>query len=280
MPHYISPRRKSLGQIFLRDRHIVEQIVTSAAVQPQETVLEIGPGQGILTSGLAQHAHTLYALELDGQYAQKLRLHFAPQTHVHIVQADARFYDYGSLPAPLVVVSNLPYSMGMAILTRLFAFRPCLARLIIMLQKEVATRLLATPGSSAYGALSVFFQYYATLTPNFEVARQAFVPVPAVDSAVLTLVPFALPPWSCQDENWLFRVVKSAFAHRRKTLRANLLAAFPQGLSRDALAELLVSLDFDTHVRAQELSVSDFVRLAAALTGLGLSTTAAPVELC
>ena len=265
MPKYLVQHRKSLGQIFLRDRLVVDQILACAAVQPQETVLEIGPGMGILTSILAQQAQALYAIEIDARYAQKLQQHFTSETHVHILQADARFYDYESLPHPLVVVSNLPYSMGMAILTRLLALRHSLSRAVLMLQKEVALRLLAAPDSSSYGALSVFFQYYATLTANFEVSRQAFTPVPAVDSMVLTLEPFTVLPWPCQDESWLFRVVKSTFAHRRKTLRANLLAAFPQALSRETLAGILTALDLDTHVRAQELAVLHFVRLAAAL---------------
>src|SRR5262249_41586140 len=157
-------------------------------------------------------------------------------THVHILRADARFYDYGLLPQPLVVVANLPYSMGMAILHRLFEFRQRLSRLVIMLQKEVAQRLLAAPNTSAYGALSVFFQYYAALTHQFDVSRYVFTPVPAVDSAVVTLVPWTLLPWPACDEPWLFRVVKSAFAHRRKTLRVNLLTAFPTTLTKTALA--------------------------------------------
>src|SRR5262245_35093783 len=209
--------RKHLGQIFLRDPLVVDQILQSAALAPQETVLEIGPGRGILTAALAQHTQALYAVEIDAHYAHALEQHFAPATHVHIIQADARFYDYGLLPQPLVVVANLPYSMGMAILNRLFEFRQRLSRLVIMLQQEVALRLLALPNTSAYGALSVFFQYYAAITHQFDVARQAFTPVPAVDSSVLTLVPYTVLPWPACDEHWLFRLVKSAFVHRRKT---------------------------------------------------------------
>ncbi|MGE3540196.1 MAG: 16S rRNA (adenine(1518)-N(6)/adenine(1519)-N(6))-dimethyltransferase RsmA [Candidatus Tectimicrobiota bacterium] len=268
MPKSSAAHRKGLGQVFLRDRLVVERILESAAVQPQETVLEIGPGAGVLTAGLAQRAGALYAIEIDAHYAQQLQHRFSHAGQVHIAQADARFYDYGSLPHPLVVVSNLPYSMGMAILTHLLRFRQHLSRAIIMLQKEVALRLLAAPASSAYGALSVFFQYYTTLTANFEVTRQAFTPVPAVDSMVVTLVPYAVLPWPSQDEAWLFRLVKCAFAHRRKTLRANLLAAFPRLLERETLAQIFAALDLGAQVRAQEVSVAQFVRLAAALETL------------
>jgi 16S rRNA (adenine1518-N6/adenine1519-N6)-dimethyltransferase len=165
-------------------------------------------------------------------------------------------------------VANLPYSMGMAILQRLLTFRQRLSRLVIMLQKEVAARLLAQPHSSAYGALSVFLQYYARITHNFDVSRHAFVPVPAVDSSVITLRPFPVLSWPACDEGWLFRMVKTAFAHRRKTLRTNLLAAFPQALTRTALAGVFTDLALNEHARAQELSVHQFVQLAQALQSL------------
>lgn len=260
-PHH----RKRLGQIFLRDPLVVDQIVQSAALVPQETVLEIGPGRGILTAALAGQASALYAIEIDAHYARTLQQRFAALAHVHILQADARFYDYGRLPQPLVVVANLPYSMGMAILQRLLVFRQRLARLVVMLQAEVARRLLAPPASSAYGALSVFFQYHTAITHTLDVSRHAFTPVPAVDSSVITLVPFPALPWPAGDEAWLWRLVKSAFAHRRKTLRANLLAAFPDALTPATLTAMLSDLGLGTHVRAQELHVRHFVRLAEAL---------------
>ena len=268
MPKKIPYHQKRLGQIFLRDPLVVERILQSATLAPDDTVLEIGPGRGILTAALAQRTHALYAIEIDPHYARTLQQRFASATHVHIIEADARFYDYGLLPQPLVVVANLPYSMGMAILQRLLTFRQRLSRLVIMLQKEVAARLLALPNSSAYGALSVFFQYYARLTHNFDVSRHAFTPMPTVDSSVITLRPFPVLPWPECDESWLFRMVKTAFAHRRKTLRANLLAAFPHTLTRTALADVFTHLALNEHARAQELPVPQFVQLAQALQNL------------
>jgi len=268
MSKKIPYHRKRLGQIFLRDTLVVERILQSASLAPDELVLEVGPGRGILTAALAQRTHALYAIEVDAHYARTLQQHFASATHVHVIEADARFYDYELLPQPLVVVANLPYSMGMAILQRLLTFRQRLSRLVIMLQKEVAARLLAQPNSSAYGALSVFFQYYTRMTHNFDVSRHAFTPMPAVDSSVITLRPFPVSPWPACAEGWLFRVVKTAFAHRRKTLRANLLAAFPQALTRTALAGVFTDLALNEHARAQELSVRQFVQLAQALQSL------------
>jgi 16S rRNA (adenine1518-N6/adenine1519-N6)-dimethyltransferase len=267
MPKKIPSHRKRLGQIFLRDPLVVERMLQSASLAPDDVVLEVGPGRGILTAALAQRTHALYAIEIDAHYAHTLQQRFASAAHVHIIEADARFYDYEILPQPLVVVANLPYGMGMAILQRLLTFRQRLSRLVIMLQKEVAARLLALPNSSAYGALSVFLQYYARITHNFDVSRHAFAPVPAVDSSVITLRPFPVLPWPACDEGWLFRLVKTAFAHRRKTLRTNLLAAFPQVLTRTALAGVLTALALNEHARAQELSVYQFVQLAQALQG-------------
>src|SRR5215475_535217 len=268
MPKKLLYHRKRLGQVFLRDPLVVERILQSAALAPDDTVLEIGPGRGTLTMALAQRTRALYAIEIDTYYARTLQQRFASATHVYIIEADARFYDYELLPQPLVVVANLPYSMGMPIVQRLLAFRQRLSRLVIMLQKEVAARLAALPNSSTYGALSVFVQYYTRITHNFDVPRYAFAPVPAVDSSVITLRPFPALPWPACDDRWLFRIVKNAFAHRRKTLRANLLAAFPQTLTRTALAGVFTDLALNEHARAQELPVHQFVKLAQALQSL------------
>ncbi|MBM3224459.1 MAG: hypothetical protein FJZ47_11740, partial [Candidatus Tectomicrobia bacterium] len=132
---------------------------------------------------------------------------------------------------------------------------------------------------SAYGAVSVFFQYHAQLRHLLEVSRQAFTPVPAVDSSVIMMQPFATPPYLAPDERWLFRLVKSAFAHRRKTLRANLLAAFPQTLTRTMLAEIYTALTLTEHARAQELTLQHFVHLAQALAHLSTGMPAVPQDM-
>lgn len=268
MPKKRSRHRKRFGQVFLRDPLVVEKIVQSARITPGEPVLEIGPGRGALTGALAQRATALYAIEIEAAYVTHLHRHFAASPHVHVLHADARKYDYARLPAPLVVVANLPYSMGMPILRHLFVFRQRLSRLIIMLQQEVAARLLATPGSSAYGALSVFFQYYATLDSVFEVSRHAFTPIPAVDSTVLTLQPYSVLPWPSADEAFFFWLVKSAFAHRRKTLRTNLLAIPQWSLTKTALDDMFRTLGLPSQSRPQELHVAQFVRLSALLRPL------------
>jgi 16S rRNA (adenine1518-N6/adenine1519-N6)-dimethyltransferase len=265
MPYKLSRHRKRLGQVFLRDPLVIEQILHSAAIAPHETVLEIGPGPGALTGALAQYASELYAIEIDAQYVHRLQQRFTAAPHVHIIHADARQYDYELLPRPLVMVANLPYSMGTAILTHVLSFRQRLSRLIVMLQHEVAVRLIAAPGTSAYGALSVFFQYYTALQHCFEVSRHAFHPIPAVDSTVVQLVPWTTSPYPGTDERFFFRVVQAAFAYRRKVLRSNLLALSDLPLTQASLTATLADLGLSNNVRAQELSLSQFVQLAAAL---------------
>ena len=265
MARHISNRRKSLGQVFLRDQSVVEKIMQVAALAAGETALEIGPGRGILTTALARQAAALYALEIDPRYAQAMRQRFAAASHVHVLQADARNYDYDRLPQPLVVVANLPYQASMAILTQLFRFRHRLSRLVVMLQKEVAARLLAEPNSSAYSTTSVCFQYCAILRHGFEVSRHAFTPVPAVDSTVITLTPYAELPWQNHDEQFFFRVVRHAFAHRRKLLRGNLLSLPDPSLSQAVIAQAFATLGLGSNARAQELSVAQFVQLSETL---------------
>ena len=190
---------------------------------------------------------------------------FAAAPHVHILQADARTYDYDQLPKPLVVVANLPYQAGMAILTQLFRSRHRLSRLVVMLQKEVAARLLAAPSTSAYSTTSVLFQYYATLRHGFEVSRHAFTPVPAVDSTVITLTPYAELPWRDHDAQFFLRVVRHAFTHRRKLLRGNLLSLPDSALDQAVIAEAFDKVGLGSNARAQELSVAWFVQLSETL---------------
>ena len=257
--------RKRFGQVFLRDPMVVEQIVMRAQLAPGETVLEIGPGRGALTGALAERATTLYAIEIERSFVEVLQQRFAGRPHVHLIQADARRYDYGQLPHPLVVVANLPYSTATHILRHLLMHRQRLSRMVVMVQKEVAERFAAATGSKSYSGLSVFFQYYAAIEPCFDVPPQAFTPNPAVDSTVLHIEPFASPPWPSSDERFLFQLVKCAFAHRRKTLRKNMLSVPQWQLCEADLAAIWTDLSFASTMRPQELSPKQFVALAEAL---------------
>ena len=260
--------RKRFGQVFLRDPLVVERIVRCAQLAPGDTVLEIGPGRGALTGALAECATTLYALEIEGPFVQELQQRFADRPHVHLIQADARHYDYEQLPHPLVVVANLPYSTATHILRHLLTYRQRLSRLIVMVQKEVAERFAATTGSKSYSGLSVFFQYHAAIERCFDVPPQAFSPNPAVDSTVLHVEPFTTPPWPSSDEHFLFQLVKCAFAHRRKTLRKNLLAIAQWQLCEADLSAIWTELSLAPTTRPQELHPAQFVALAEAVKPL------------
>jgi 16S rRNA (adenine1518-N6/adenine1519-N6)-dimethyltransferase len=260
--------RKRFGQVFLRDPLVVERIVQRAQLVPGDTVLEIGPGRGALTGALAKRATTLYALEIERPFVQALQQRFADQPHVRLIQADARHYDYEQLPHPLVVVANLPYSTATHILRHLLAYRQRLSRMIVMVQKEVAERFAAATGSKSYSGLSVFFQYYTAIEPCFDVPPQAFSPHPAVHSTVLHIEPFVTPPWPSSDEHFLFQLVKGAFAHRRKTLRKNLLAVAQWQLCEADLAAIWTELSFASTIRPQELHPAQFVALAEAVKPL------------
>jgi 16S rRNA (adenine1518-N6/adenine1519-N6)-dimethyltransferase len=260
--------RKHFGQVFLRDSLVVEQIVGRAQLAPDDTVLEIGPGKGALTGTLAERASTLYALEIEPPFVQALQQRFADRPHVHLIQADARRYDYAQLPHPLVVVANLPYSTATHILRHLLTYRQRLSRMVVMVQKEVAERFTAATGSKSYSGLSVFFQYYTAIEQCFNVPPQAFSPNPAVDSTVLHVEPFTTPPWRSSDEHFLFQLVKCAFAHRRKTLRKNLLAVAQWQLSEADLAAIWTQLSFTSTTRPQELHPAQFVALAEAVKPL------------
>ncbi len=268
MQRKLSQHRRRLGQVFLRDALVVDKIIHSAELTPNDTVLEIGPGRGALTNMLAERASHLYALEIDAHYVQMLQQRFASRPQVKIIEGDARHYDYGQLPHPLIVMGNLPYSTGTNILRHLFDYRERFTCLVVMLQKEVGARLTALPGSSAYSGLSVFFQYYADVKPCFDVPNTAFNPQPAVDSTVLRLDPFAPLPWPSSDELFLFSLVRSAFAHRRKTLRKNLLSVSQWKLTETHLANIWEQLDLSRTARPQELSPAQFVALAEAVRKL------------
>jgi 16S rRNA (adenine1518-N6/adenine1519-N6)-dimethyltransferase len=260
--------RKRFGQVFLRDSVVAEQIVRRAQLAPGDTVLEIGPGKGALTGTLAECASTLYALEIEPPFVQVLQQRFADRPHVHLIQADARQYDYAQLPHPLVVVANLPYSTATHILRHLLTYRQRLSRMVVMVQKEVAERFTAVTGSTSYSGLSVFFQYYTAIEHCFDVPPQAFSPNPTVDSTVLHVEPFITHPWRSSDEHFLFQLVKCAFAHRRKTLRKNLLAVAQWQLSEADLAAIWTQLAFTSTTRPQELHPAQFVALAEAVKPL------------
>jgi 16S rRNA (adenine1518-N6/adenine1519-N6)-dimethyltransferase len=258
-------KRRALGQHFLRDAGLARTIVDLVAPAAKDLVLEIGPGEGALTAELARRAGRVIALEVDPVLGARLR---TTLPSVEIVQADARGWDYGTLAAPaggrVLVVGNLPYSVGKPILAALVASRTSIDTMALMLQREVAERVAAAPGSRVYGSLSVLTQLYCDVTLALRVPPGAFRPPPKVESAVIRLDVLPSPRVVIADERRFHVVVRAAFAQRRKTL-ANALAA---GLGRRAedLRAAIESAGIDPSRRAETLTILEFAELTRRLS--------------
>jgi 16S rRNA (adenine1518-N6/adenine1519-N6)-dimethyltransferase len=268
-------RRRALGQHFLVDPGVAARIVEAVGATDADLVCEIGPGPGALTRALAARAGRLLALEIDPALRDRLAAaaeHWPEAARVEIRQADARGFDYAALrllrPAAagrLLVVGNLPYSASKAILDRLLGAHAAVDLAVLMLQREVADRLAATPGGRAYGALSVFWQRWAEVTRLMIVPPAAFRPPPAVESAVVRATFRPAPSVPVANEDALTRVIRAAFGQRRKTL-GNALRGGGLG-SPERLAAALAGAGIDGRRRAETLSLEEFARLADALHG-------------
>jgi 16S rRNA (adenine1518-N6/adenine1519-N6)-dimethyltransferase len=261
-------RTRALGQHFLRDRAVVDQILELVRPTGRDLVVEIGPGRGALTEALAARAGRLLALEIDAALVAQLQERFA----VEIRQADARQFDYAGLRARalgpdgrVLVVGNLPYSVGKPILAALVESGGAIDEMALMLQKEVAERVAALPGSKTYGALSVLTQVSAAVRLAFSVPPGAFSPPPQVDSAVLYLRLHREAPVPIGDAARFGAVVRAAFSQRRKSL-ANALAA-GLAISAERARRQAEAAGIDPGRRAETLSLAEFARLAAPFAG-------------
>jgi 16S rRNA (adenine1518-N6/adenine1519-N6)-dimethyltransferase len=251
--------KKSLGQNFLKDPYYLRRIVEAAAVGPDDSILEIGPGMGHLTSALAARAQKVLALELDDRLIAHLRQEFREKPNIEVVHADALEYSYESLEGRWKVVANLPYYISTPIIQRLLACRHRFSSLTLMLQKEVAERIAASPGGREYGYLSVLVQLFTEPRVEFFVPPGAFTPQPEVDSAVITLDFRDRPAIPDEEQPFFIEVVKAAFSQRRKTLRNSLKQL---NLSSDKLGSVMEMTGIDLGRRAETLTVEEFGRLA------------------
>jgi len=249
---------KRLGQNFLIDPNIVRKIVSEAALGPNDPVLEIGPGRGILTAALCESACHVTAIEIDPRLHSYVSEHQSGLPNLDLVLGDAMLYPLENLPQGTVVVANLPYYISTPLLFRLLEHRVRFPRMILMLQDEVANRLIASPGTSDYGMLSVMAQYAAAITKAFKVSPNCFRPRPEVGSAVVRLQTKKHHELTPQEELRFAALVKGAFAHRRKTLVNSLR---DEGYAQDTVLEALHRLSLSATARAEILSVDDFIGL-------------------
>ena len=247
--------KKRFGQHFLTDRHYLTRIAEAIAPKAGDSMVEIGPGTGILTAELVPNLDRLRGVEIDRELAADLATRF-PESKLAIHRADALEFDFASLAAPLRVVGNLPYNVSTPILFRIAAIAERLEDAIFMLQKEVVERMVAAPDTEEYGRLSVMLQYRFAMALLFRVPPGAFTPPPKVDSAVVLMRPLAADRPRARDEELFAKIVMAAFSQRRKTLRNAVRALVSsEGFARAGI---------DPQRRGETLSVAEFIALSDA----------------
>lgn len=254
---------KKLGQNFLIDARIVQGIVEAAEIEPGDRVLEIGPGIGTLTQGLAEAGADVTAVELDKKLPAVLKETLKAYDNARIVPGDILKVNIPEImgEAPFKVAANLPYYITTPILMTLLERRLPITHMVTMVQKEVAERMTAKPGSRIYGALSVAVQYYTEPEIVLDVPPRSFIPAPEVMSVVVSCRVRKEPAVAVQDEKLFFRVVKAAFGQRRKTLMNALKGG---GFSKEAVRDALEQSGIDPTRRGETLTLEEFGRLADA----------------
>lgn len=256
--------RKRFGQHFLHDPHVINNILSAINPDPDQPIVEIGPGLGALTCLLLERVNQLDVVELDRDVIPHLKENCSSGGTLIVHEADALKYDFNELIEPgsqIRVVGNLPYNISTPLIFHLLEHSNLISDMHFLLQKEVVDRICAQPGGGDFGRLSVMVQYRCKTTSLFNVSCGAFNPPPKVESAVVRLVPYKTLPWPATDEPLFARLVKQTFSQRRKTLRKSL-----KGMAKD--------LDFersgiDPGVRPEQLSVEQFVQLANAVCTQG-----------
>lgn len=262
---------KSMGQNFLIEGWVPRDIAEASGADQTTGVLEIGPGIGPLTVQLAQRAARVAAVELDRTLYPILDETLAPYDNVEVVPGDVMKLDLAALAADkfpgltAIACANLPYNITTPVLTALIE-AGCFASITVMIQREVALRICAAPGTADYGAFSVFCQYHTAPELLFEVPPECFLPAPKVTSAVIKLVPRQEPPQELVEEGLFFQVVKASFAQRRKTLLNGLSSAFGSRVPKDGLRTVLAEAGLPENVRGETLGIPQFAALAAALS--------------
>ena len=268
--------RKSLGQNFLIDGNIIHKIVDAAQVEPDDVVVEIGPGLGALTTVLAARAKKVLAVEIDRGLIRALTEALSGTDRVEVICRDALKTDFDELVQeqtggacgpggePYKLVGNLPYYITSPLLMHLLINRFNLSRMVVMVQQEVAARLTAQPGTRDYGAVTVAVKYFTQPELLFRVPRTVFYPAPAVDSAVVRFEVLKKPPVAVRDEGLFFKVVRASFGQRRKTI-LNALSGASLGLNREDCLAVLEKAGIDFRRRGETLDLHEFAGVAEAM---------------
>lgn len=265
--------KKSLGQNFLIDPNILRNIVSHAELTKESAAIEIGPGIGALTEHLARSAGKVISFEIDQRLLPVLADTLSPYDNVKIIHSDILKADVSNILAEecenyndIMVVANLPYYVTTPILLKLLMDKLPIRGMVVMMQKEVADRISAVPGTKAYGSLSIAVQYYMQTEVVMTVPKTVFMPQPNVDSAVLRLLRRDKPPVEVINEAFFFEVTRSSFAQRRKTILNNLQSQLENGKAKkEQILSALAEVNIDPTRRGETLSIVEFGRLADAL---------------
>jgi len=256
--------RKGLGQHFLVDRNILDKVIRTAQVEKEDIVLEVGPGLGEMTLALARQAKKVIAVEIDSKLTVILKQKMKDFSNVEVVERDILKMDFSQFfrkeGHPIKVVANLPYQISTPLLFRFIEFKETLSTLTLMLQKEVAERIVASPGRKEYGPLSIFIQMFSDISIRFFIKPSAFFPPPKVESAVVHMSFREKPVVNLEDEKWFKKVVKGCFGYRRKTLMNALKHSglpFPESK--------MEKIGIDPRRRPETLTIQELVYLAEAL---------------
>ncbi|MBO5487316.1 MAG: 16S rRNA (adenine(1518)-N(6)/adenine(1519)-N(6))-dimethyltransferase RsmA [Eubacterium sp.] len=263
--------QKKFGQNFLIDTHVLEKIVEAAEVGPEDFVLEIGPGIGTMTQYLGERARQVLAVEIDNNLIPILKETLSGYHNVEIlhgdilkqdIQAIADRYNQGK---PIKVVANLPYYITTPIIMGLFESHVPLANVTVMVQKEVADRMKAKPGTKEYGALSLAVQYYANPYLAANVPPNCFMPRPNVGSAVIRLDCLSKTPVEVKDEKFMFRLIRASFNQRRKTLQNGLTNSGELNFSKEEIGQAIEKAGLPPSIRGEKLGLEEFARLSDVL---------------
>lgn len=265
--------KKSLGQNFLIDPNILRNIVSYADLTKESAAIEIGPGIGALTEHLARAAGKVVSFEIDQRLLPVLEDTLSPYENIKVIHSDVLKADVATIITEeltnykdIMVVANLPYYVTTPILLKLLMEGLSIRGMVVMMQKEVADRISAVPGTKSYGSLSIAVQYYMSAEVVMTVPKTVFMPQPNVDSAVLRLTRHAEPPVKVIDESFLFEVTRSSFAQRRKTILNNLQSQLPNGKEKkEYILSALAEANIEPTRRGETLSIVEFGQLADAL---------------
>ncbi|WP_257351289.1 16S rRNA (adenine(1518)-N(6)/adenine(1519)-N(6))-dimethyltransferase RsmA [Pseudalkalibacillus decolorationis] len=267
--------KKSLGQNFLVDQNILKKIVGVAGVTHDSGVIEIGPGIGALTEQLAKQAQKVVAFEIDQRLIPILNETLENYENVKVIHSDVLEADVHHVikeefenVQDLMVVANLPYYVTTPIIMKLLTEQLPIRGIVVMIQKEVAERMAAQPGTKDYGSLSIAVQYYAQPKTEVKVPKTVFVPQPNVDSSVISLTLRQTPPVEVIDEEFFFTLVRASFAQRRKTLLNNLQNNLFTKSEKPLIEKILDDVEIDGIRRGESLSIEEFARLSNALLSL------------